>query len=148
MSSTYSLHPFPASFCINDQTSDFCHTAVTNNQGEANPWLSIQISGQQAVRLVWIMNRDESCNGCCCGDRLSPFQIWVGASPGDYNSATSQACVVGNQIVPATAGPFTFDCQRDLTGTYVTIVLPGTNRILNLAEHHDHHHSERDHQQW
>ena len=122
MSSTLGGAAWPS--CINDLHSDFCATEV-----QANPWLSIQISGQQAVRLVWIMNR-----GDCCGDRLSPFQIWVGASSGDYNSSTSQACVVGNQMVPATAGPFSFGCVRDLTGTYVTIVLPGTNRILNLAE--------------
>ena len=118
MSSTLSPYPLHnASLCINDQTSDYCHTT-----DEANPWLSIRISGQQAVRLVWIMNRGYVL-GDCCGGRLSPFQIWVGASPGDYNSATSQACVVGNQIVPATAGPFTFDCQRDLSGTHVTLSL-------------------------
>ena len=81
-----------------------------------------------SVSLVAIYNRYD-----CCQDRLSPFQIWVGESPGDFNSATARRCGVQNQIVPDEYGPFAFNCHG-ITGWYVTIVLPGDNRQLNLAE--------------
>ena len=129
MSSTLQFIPYydyPATNCIDDNLFNLCHTET-----QSSPWLSIRIPGgtptepASSVGHVIIYNRHDMGQ-----DRLSPFQIWVGQSPGDRNSATSQACGVDNQIVPAVYGPFAFDC-RGITGWYVTIVLPGGNRILN-----------------
>ena len=123
------LDDYEASQCIDDNLQNFCHT-----QSGPSQWLSIRVPGgtpsapASYVGHVVIYNRDD-----CCQDRLSPFQIWVGESPGDHNSATSEACGVHNQMVPVEIGPFAFDCHG-ITGWHVTIVLPGDDRILNLAE--------------
>ena len=131
MSSVHGSLPswYPATNCIDDDLLSICHTMESSF-----PWLSIQIPGgtpsepASSVGHVIIYNRWD-----CCQDRLSPFQIWVGESPGDFNSATSEECGVHDQIVPAEYGPFSFDCYG-ITGWYVTIVLPGDTRTLNLAE--------------
>ena len=122
MSSVYQPH-WP-SYCIDGKLDhQFCHSLT-----EASPWISVQLPVQSSVAYVVVYNR----RGCCY-DRLSPFQLWVGASAGDYNSDTSTACGVHNLTVPPTAGPFGFNCS-EARGEYVTIVLPGPSRILNLAE--------------
>ena len=135
---------FDARFCIDDDPNTFCHTRVEGTEGTTGtgtyPWLSIQIPGSTfhpldiVVSHVVILNRHD-----CCRDRLSPFQIWVGQAAGDYNSSTSNECGTfgwgkhDDLSVPNSVGPFTFDCHG-LVGWYVTIVLPGVNRILNLGE--------------
>ena len=63
-----------------------------------------------------------------CGE-----DVRVGATAGDHNSATSTACGVHNLTAPSTEGPFAFHCGA-LTGEYLTLVLPGPSRILNLGE--------------
>ena len=121
----------PAALCIDGQTSTFCHAAVD----DTNPWLSVQINGTGLVSYVVLHNRKD-----CCQDRLSPLQLWVGASVGDYNSATSASCGVDEVTLHAqpTNGPFSYRCAdssgQPLSGSYVTLVLPGANRTLNLAE--------------
>ena len=132
------------SLCIDDELSTYCHTNT-----QSSPWLSIRIPGNTSwapaspVSHVQIYNRLD-----CCWDRLGHFQIWVGKSVGDYNSSTSEQCGfhyggAGDQSgrpdahwtveAPATVGPFSFDCNQ-IVGWYVTIVLPGASRTLNLAE--------------
>ena len=111
-----------AANCIDDQENTFCHS-----QEEDWPWLSIELPNPSTVRHVIIFNRQQSA------ERLSPFQLWVGTSAGDYNSATSSHCGVNNLTAPATAGPFAFACGS-LSGSFLTLVLPGPMRTLNLNE--------------
>ena len=122
MSSTFLPHV--AHRCIDDDLENFCHT-----EPSTSPWLSIRMPDHyqtnSTVSHILIFNRRDDC----CMGRLSPFQIWVSSLPGDFNSATSQACGVHDLVVPAAHGPFSFDCG-DLQGLYVTIVLPGDARIL------------------
>ena len=90
-----------------------------------------------AISYVTIHNRVD-----CCQDRLSPFQLWVGTSSADYNTATSTRCgfegasageVSEDLTVPTGLGPFSFWCYG-ATGQYVTLVLPGSTRTLNIGE--------------
>ena len=71
MSSTYHAS-FDASKCIDGSVTNFCHT-----NPEANPWLSIQLDAIYAAASVEIYNRNEF------GDRLSPFEVWLGSALGD-----------------------------------------------------------------
>ena len=129
MSSTHG--PFVATNCIDDdEATTMCHT-----QEQATPWISVQLPPSSPVSQIIIYNRHDGNF-----DRLSPFQLWVGASPGDYNSATSAACGIHDLTAPAIRGPFAFDCTigngSPLTGEYVTLVLPGSSRIINLMGIH------------
>ena len=134
MSST--LEPHYASNCIDGSTSTFCHTQLDTDW----PWVSLQLPTPSTVSYVVIYNR-------LPGERLSPFQLWVGASSGDYNSATSTRCGVTNAspggagedlTAPATLGPFSFPCtgpnSAPLLGRYITLVLTGSSRTLNIGE--------------
>jgi hypothetical protein len=132
LSTTESDHV--AAKCIdNAETSGFCHSRTQDN-----PWVSIELPADAAVKQIVIFNRFD-----CCWDRLDPFQLWVGSSPGDYGSPTSRACGVQNLTIGSepTPGPFAFDCVTaggslgtPLRGNFLTLVLPGQSRTLNLAE--------------
>jgi len=132
-----------AANCIDeDMITNMCHT-----EPELTPWLSVQLPSDSdgapaQVSQIVIYNRYD-----CCWDRLSPFQLWVGQSAGDYQSSTSTLCGRPNLSVPATRGPFEFDCVPvgggsgpPLRGNYVTLVLTRADdgpsppmRILNLG---------------
>ena len=119
-----------------DDGAAMCHSLEQDT-----PWISIELPAPSTVvntivSQVIIYNRAD-----CCYDRLSPFQLWVGQSAGDFDSATSLSCGVHNLTEPITRGPFSFACgagtaEGGLVGNYVTVVLPGPSRILNLAEIH------------
>lgn len=71
-------------------------------------------------------------------DRLAKYQVWVGSSS-EWNStgwsASSRLC--SESTAPTTAGPFYEVCDTaggPLRGKFVTVLLPGSDRILNLAE--------------
>ena len=126
------LEPHVAAHCIdNDEVTTMCHS-----QEQQWPWVSIQLPPASNIVQIIIFNRYS-----CCYERLSPFQLWVGQSAGDYGSSTSSACGIHNLTVPATFGPFGFDCTSGtggapLVGEYVTLVLPGPTRIINLMGIH------------
>ena len=114
--------------CTNGASVNLCHTKHTSPH-TTNPWLSVQLSHTVTVSKVKIYNR-----GDCCQDRLANYQVWVGSVEGQYFSPSTK-CV--DATAPATAGPFDMACDPATgphVGTYVTIVLPGSGRKLNLGE--------------
>ena len=115
--------PHGAANCIDNSHSTFCHSL-----DQSWPWLSVGLPTPSTVSHIVVYNRRGQGM-----DRLSPFQLWVGASAGDYDSATSAPCGLHNLTAPATAGPFAFACGS-LSGAYVTLVLPGPSRTLHVAE--------------
>ena len=123
MSSTHSGSP--ASNCIDDNLDNICHSNVHSND-QVNPWLSVALRPGSVGHVV-VYNRRS-----CCQDRLSPYEVWVGNSAG---STDGTLCGGTAQIVATGDGPFLTDCAGAL-GSFVTIVLPGSSRILNLAEVH------------
>ena len=129
MSSVYDGHG--AANCIDDSTNSFCHSTPDT----AWPWLSIQLPSLSIVSHVALTNRVPN------QDLLSPFQLWVGASAGDYNSATSASCGVDEVNLTVTTdsgGPFSYRCAdsggNPLSGEYLTLVLPGSSRTLHITE--------------
>ena len=71
-----------------------CHTLPSTN-----PWLSVKVPMttevvNSTIEQVVIYNRAD-----CCQDQLNTFQLWVGASVGDYQSPTSTECGVFAFIV-------------------------------------------------
>ena len=125
------LPPHFASNCIDGTVSSMCHSQSDTQW----PWLSIELPGRPStVNYVVVTNRIN-----CCWDLLSPFQLWIGATAGDYDSPTSASCGVDevNLTTAENAGPFSFRCAdingSALSGDYLTLVLPGI-RTLHIAE--------------
>ena len=119
MSSTYS-GAYSAAMCIDDNLINFCHSV----ENVANPWISVALSSAGPIMDVVVYNRNSN------QDRLSPYEVWVGDSAG---STAGTLCGGAVQTAPATNGPFTTSCAG-ASGSFVTILLPGASRTLNLAE--------------
>ena len=97
-------------------TGTMCHT-----QWQTNPWLRVDLGISAEVRTVRIYNRDD-----CCWDRLGNHKIFVGDTG---NSNTDKLCFSGYSQKP---GPVNEACSG--VGRYVSIVLPGNGRLINLHE--------------
>jgi len=135
MSSTYSNanfagHDFSAAMCIDGHTGsatgawNFC----MSNLNEANPWISLQLPEGSAVSAVNVYARAD-----CCQRFLGTFQVWVGPTVG-YPSSSVGMVQCGQLTAEEDAGPHTVTCAATLIGSVLTVLLPGTQRFLVLAE--------------
>ena len=123
LSSTYEdddKYPFPATKCVDHDLNSFCHS----KEGEEYPWLSAALYVESAVEYIQIENRRD-----CCRERLGKFEIWVGQSAGAH---ALPAVKCGEKIAAEDASSILVACG--VTGRFVTIVLTGEERTLNLAE--------------
>ena len=133
MSSTLSAANFPG----HDFGPGQCIDGVTNNDNGwnfcfsdlnvADPWLSIQLPPASVVSSVVVYSRAD-----CCQRFLGTFEVWVGDAAGSPSSSTATQC--GVLTADLTTGPFTVSCSTALTGSVVTLRLPGTERSIALAE--------------
>ena len=111
MSSTHEVHA--ASRCVDGILDNMCHTLTGSN-----PWLAVDLpdTGRAAgstVQRVVLYNRVDG--GADTMSELSPLQLWVGATAGDYQSPTSTPCLNGTELnwtTPVGPGPFSFDCAQ------------------------------------
>ena len=96
---------------------------------EPDPWLSISLNDGVLIEIgtIKIYNRQDWPPYF---SRFGHHQIWIGEAVGQYE-APAQLCA--DATAPNEAGPFYTDCGG-MRGTHVTIVLPGQNRVLHLAE--------------
>uniref|UniRef100_A0A8P4KKM1 C-type lectin domain-containing protein n=1 Tax=Dicentrarchus labrax TaxID=13489 RepID=A0A8P4KKM1_DICLA len=124
------------------------HTA----EDETNPWWRVDLGGTYIVMSVKVTNRGDCCaerldgaeirignsqenNGNnnprqdCCSERLLGAQILIGNSPeiNDKNLRCGTISSVQNMST------HTFQCG-DIEGRYVTVVIPGEDKILTLCE--------------
>ena len=133
MSSTLSAanwpgHDFGAGKCIDGVTNNnngwnFC----MSNLNVANPWLSVQLPTSSSVTSVVVYSRED-----CCQRFLGTFEVWVGTTAGSPSTATATRCC--SLTADLTTGPFTVTCATALSGSVVTLLLPGTSRGIVLAE--------------
>ena len=127
LSSTYNPH-CNADNCIDgdgDDNSDNCdspHSSLCHSTLEDSPWLSIDLGVPRDLAAVAVWNRIN-----CCQARLGSFEVWVGSS---LEHRFAERCVSANAT--ATPGPFVETCTA--TGRVVTLLLPGSDRQLNLQE--------------
>ena len=141
--------------CTDGSTTNLCHSS-----GSGPHWLSIELPQAATISGVRIYNRKDWWQW----DRLGHYQIWVGGHPGHlgvpcntavHASQTCEQCeafdVEMNKETcrdKETCGGYHvrdaryhFDGRKILdhvcdapVGRFVTILLPGTGRVLNLAE--------------
>jgi hypothetical protein len=115
---------YGASMCMDASTNTFCHTGGhTDNAGSDSPWLSLELEADATVSHVLLENRRD-----CCQEELGSFEVWVG----EETAAHTPPAV---RCVEDTANE---DSQLLLTcgarGRFVTLVLPGNERTLHIAE--------------
>eukprot|EP00966_Prymnesium_polylepis_P042783 994200-Prymnesium_polylepis.2 len=126
----YQGHDFSAAMCIDGMTGspggtwNFC----MNNLFETSPWLSVGLSPGSIVSSVSVYNRFD-----CCQSYLSNFEVWVGPRAG-LPSSVDGMTLCGTTTATDDVGPFNVTCSTPLSGLVVTVLLPGDNRLLVLAE--------------
>mmetsp|Transcript_16366 Transcript_16366/g.42491 ORF Transcript_16366/g.42491 Transcript_16366/m.42491 type:complete len:726 (-) Transcript_16366:181-2358(-) len=120
----------------------------------ANPWWQVNLGTSVRVATVSIRNRQDNCGARLFrGDPACAFGI-VAAGSGndrDFDGPTEGTTIrVGNTPCtgtnicpgvicgritrPSTSGwDYTVTCSTPLTGSYISVQLPGTRRILQLA---------------
>ena len=95
-----------------------------------SPWISIELQTSTSIFAVEIFNRDGF------EDRLGIFEIWIGDSVGAHCSDSTGTCTsasrCASRTVAAQERSLFIACRG--VGRYVTVLLPGSHRVLNLAE--------------
>jgi hypothetical protein len=125
------LSSYKASLAIDGITAVSKNMAHSSGSSETNPWLSVRVEPAFSLNQVDVHNRYD-----CCWDRLSPFEVWVADRPGDpRNNPNATKCGSYTTTIPLTTslGPYSISCDG-LQGSHVTLLLPGTKRIINIAE--------------
>lgn len=105
-------------------TESHCETTL-----QTNPWLSVELLDSATVTSVTMYNRHNDYH-----ERLSDHEVWVGSTPGQI---TWPATLCIRARAPAGNGPIAETCDTSTgphVGKFVTLVLPGTDRILHLRE--------------
>eukprot|EP00966_Prymnesium_polylepis_P059241 1373322-Prymnesium_polylepis.1 len=131
MHSTYLFdgQDFSASKCADGVTNNtngfnFCMTTISDD-----PWVSVGIPSGSSVSEFWVYTRHDDYQYL-----LSPFEIWLADAPGPPSLAPSAVQCGSTMSVPATAGPHVVSCGPPQQAAYATLLLPGSSRVVMLAE--------------
>jgi hypothetical protein len=110
---------------------EWTKNTCTMTKKEEDPYWYIDLEKEAAISKVTVWNR-----GDCCGERLRGFEVRVGDNdPSGGKYASNPQCGTTHWMdAPDTGGgEHSVDCDEK-TGRYVTIVLPGKDRVLTLCE--------------
>ena len=99
--------------------------SCSHTDEETAPWWRVDLQQRIAVSHVKIANRD------ILGKRLCGFEIRIGDNLKN-NGIKNPRCGVRQHISTNQDG--IVSCEPKVVGRYVTIVLPGENKILTLCE--------------
>lgn len=105
-----------------NRSGNFNNGSVTHTNLATNPWWRVDLGAEFNVNKINIYNRTD-----CCSERLNGALVLVGNTPSNNPADYIQ---VGTLNGNATG----FLSDINAQGRYVMVYLPGTNRILSLAE--------------
>ncbi|XP_026173023.1 fucolectin-7 [Mastacembelus armatus] len=100
--------------------------SCTHTIEQANPWWRVDLLQLYIITSIVITNRED-----CCPERINGLLIHVGSSLDDNGLANP---VVGTVTQIAAGQSFTLKLKERVVGRYVTLVLPGVQRVLTLCE--------------
>ncbi|XP_076853513.1 fucolectin-1-like [Brachyhypopomus gauderio] len=109
-----------------NRNPDLYKGSCSHTEREKDPWWRVDLLGRHAIVSVSLTNR-----GDCCAERLNGAVIHVGNSL----SSEGQKNPVCATVSSITAGETrSFSCSEWMDGRYVTIVVPGEDKILSMCE--------------
>ncbi|XP_060761158.1 uncharacterized protein LOC132871017 [Neoarius graeffei] len=117
-----------AAYCAIDGNRDSNSIAgsCTHTIQQNNPWWRVDLLESYIVTSIAITNR-----GDCCAERINGAEIHIGNSL-VHNGAVNPVVATIKEI-PA-GRTLTIPFARRVEGRYVTVVLPGLQKILSLCE--------------
>ncbi|XP_066287701.1 uncharacterized protein [Branchiostoma lanceolatum] len=107
----------------NYRVAPFCVHTDGGTDGR-DPWWYVNLGTTRTIGYVTIFTRQD-----CCPERISPFRIHIG----DSADVSANARCGDSHTFPADRADMTVSCFG-MTGQYVGILLPGSDRILQLCE--------------
>ncbi|KAL0171491.1 hypothetical protein M9458_031802, partial [Cirrhinus mrigala] len=81
---------------------------------------------EYVVTSITITNRKD-----CCPERLDGAEIHIGSSLLSDGNSNPLAGKISSIPVE---GSVTFDLKKGISGRYINVVIPGSNRLLTLCE--------------
>ena len=120
-------------------STSMCIDGVTDNQDGLNiclsaldqqdPWLAVTLPSRSLVSEVVVYGRWD-----CCNDLLTGFEVWLGDEVGQPSVAGGwHLCGRHTQELAGGAGVTAVSCGVR-RGTVATLVLPGSDRTIMIAE--------------
>ena len=130
--SSRSSSRYYAENCIDGNPYTTCSTGWDVNQ-----WLSVELLATEPPQIVTGVEVYNRQNGYW--DRLGSFEVWVGSSSGAWGEGSGALCVVATALTCTheVGCSFVHACNTATgphVGKFVTILLPGNNRLLQLGE--------------
>lgn len=96
----------------------------TLSKEESDPWWRVDLENVYNISAVTITNRDVNSIS------LNGAEIWIGNSMEIYDSKNVRCAVISH--IPG-GRTFYFSCSAT-EGRYVTVLLPGSKKVLSLCE--------------
>ncbi|XP_044164304.1 uncharacterized protein LOC114948378 [Acropora millepora] len=102
-----------------DWNLGFCiHTSLEND-----PWWRVDLGASLPVAEVVIVNR--LCTSC--RNDMDAFEIRIGNDTSTYTSCGGTLSLGNGETKP-------FYCDPPIVGRYVSVVVPGTSKVINMCE--------------
>lgn len=121
-------HMFGSAYSAIDGNRDstFAAGSCTHTDEQTDPWWRVDLLDSYIVTSITITNR-----GDCCEHRINGLQIHIGNSLDENGTANP---MVGTISEMAAGESFTQTFTDRVEGRYVTLILPGSKKILTLCE--------------
>ncbi|XP_040899833.1 uncharacterized protein si:ch211-215k15.4 [Toxotes jaculatrix] len=109
-----------------NREATFLAGSCTHTMEQTNPWWRVDLLESYIVTSITITNR-----GDCCPERINGAEIHIGNSLQNNGASNPEVGVI--PAIPA-GRSLTITFSKLVEGRYVTVVLPGSQRILTLCE--------------
>ncbi|XP_012777013.3 uncharacterized protein LOC105941118 [Maylandia zebra] len=109
-----------------NRKSRFNYGSCSHTATEANPWWRVDLLESYIITSMIITNRED-----CCEERINGAEIHIGNKLQDNGAANPRVAIISS--IPA-GSSHTITFSNRVEGRYVTVLLPGSNRILTLCE--------------
>ncbi|XP_049903888.1 uncharacterized protein LOC126392508 isoform X2 [Epinephelus moara] len=109
-----------------NRDTNYLHGSCTATAQQTNPWWRVDLLESYIVTSVVITNRED-----CCAERIHGAKIHIGNSL-EGNGASNS--LVGTIPAIAPGETYTVTVSGHVEGRYVTVYLPGSDKILTLCE--------------
>ncbi|XP_073702911.1 uncharacterized protein [Garra rufa] len=101
------------------------HGSCTATEWQDNPWWRLDLLDEYVVTSITITNRKE------VPERLDGAEIHIGNSLLSNGNSNPLAGKISS--IPGGRSQ-TFDWEKGISGRYINVVIPGSNRLLTLCE--------------
>ncbi|XP_067027504.1 receptor-type tyrosine-protein phosphatase S-like isoform X3 [Acropora muricata] len=109
-----------------NKNKDWHQGSCMHTKDEKDPWWRVDLGASLRVAEVVIVNRLCTPSSPCQND-MSAFEIRIGNDTSTSTSCGGTLSLDNGEIKP-------FYCDPPIVGRYVSVVVPGTSKVVNMCE--------------